>query len=121
MSKVWSEPSFIYCLLPEEKALARLYVEREKEREREREREREGGFHSNPIQKMCTMTRNIYMKATFLERLRLTTCTSFHLHFLLGAQWLSGRVLDLRPRGRGFELHRRHCVVVLEQDTFILA
>ena len=21
----------------------------------------------------------------------------------LGAQWLSGRVLDLRPRGRGFE------------------
>ena len=39
----------------------------------------------------------------------------------LGAQWLSGRVLDSRPRGRGFEAHRRHCVVVLEQDTFILA
>ena len=38
-----------------------------------------------------------------------------------GAQWLSGRVLDLRPKGRGFEPHRRHCVVVLEQDTFILA
>ena len=38
-----------------------------------------------------------------------------------GAQWLSGRVLDLRPRGRVFEPHRRHCVVVLEQDTFILA
>ena len=33
----------------------------------------------------------------------------------------SGRVLDSRPRGRGFEPHRRHCVVVLEQDTFILA
>ena len=45
------------------------------------------------------------------------------LHFLElapGAQWLSGRVLDLRPRGCGFEPHRRHCVVVLEQDTFIL-
>ena len=28
------------------------------------------------------------------------------------AQWLSGRVLDLRPRGTGFEPHRRHCVVV---------
>ena len=27
---------------------------------------------------------------------------------------------DSRPRGRGFESHRRHCVVVLEQDTFIL-
>ena len=39
----------------------------------------------------------------------------------LGAQWLSGRVLDSRPKGRGFEPHRRHCVVVVEQDTFILA
>ena len=38
-----------------------------------------------------------------------------------GAHWLSGRVLDSRPRGCGFEPHRRHCVVVLEQDTFILA
>ena len=37
------------------------------------------------------------------------------------AQWLSGRVLDSRPKGRGFEPHRRHCVVVLEQDTFSLA
>ena len=40
---------------------------------------------------------------------------------LQGAQWLSGRVLDSRPKGCGFEPHRRHCVVVLEQDTFILA
>ena len=38
-----------------------------------------------------------------------------------GAQWLSGRVLDSRPKGRGFEPHRPHCVVVLGQDTFILA
>ena len=38
-----------------------------------------------------------------------------------GAQWLSGRVLDSRPRGRGFEPHWRQCVVFLEQDTFILA
>ena len=37
------------------------------------------------------------------------------------AQWLSGRVLDSRPKGCGLEPHRRHCVVVLEQDTFILA
>ena len=37
------------------------------------------------------------------------------------AHWLSGRVLDSRPKGRGFEPHRRHCVVVLEQDSFILA
>ena len=47
---------------------------------------------------------------------------SFNISFLhSGAQWLSGRVLDPRPKGRGFEPHRRHCVVVLEQDTFILA
>ena len=38
-----------------------------------------------------------------------------------GAQWLSGRVHDSRPKGHEFEPHRRHCVVVLEQDTFILA
>ena len=39
----------------------------------------------------------------------------------MGAQWLSGRVLGSRQKGRGFEPHRRHFVVVLEQDTFILA
>ena len=34
---------------------------------------------------------------------------------------LSGRVLDSRQRGCEFKPHGRHCVVVLEQDTFILA
>ena len=72
-----------------------------------------------------------------------------------GAQWLSGRELDSRPKGRGFIVSKgatirnrynqvphltqdtnwkvtnsqldttndswRHCVVVFEQDTFILA
>ena len=38
-----------------------------------------------------------------------------------GARRLSGRVFDSRPRGHGFEPHRGHCVVVFEQDTFILA
>ena len=36
--------------------------------------------------------------------------------FTEGAQWLSGRVLDLRPRGHGFEPHRRHCVVSLRKN-----
>ena len=49
------------------------------------------------------------------------TLKFFSIHLYWGAQWLSGRVLDSRLRGRGFELHRRHWVVVLEQDTFILA
>ena len=33
-----------------------------------------------------------------------------------GAQWLSGRVLDSRPRGHGFEPHRSHCVVSLSKN-----
>ena len=31
-------------------------------------------------------------------------------------QWLSGRMLDWRPRGGGFESHRRHCVVSLSKN-----
>ena len=31
-------------------------------------------------------------------------------------QWLSGRVLDSRPKGRGLEPHRRHCVVSLSKN-----
>ena len=34
----------------------------------------------------------------------------------LGVQWLSGRVLDSRPRGRGFEPHLRHCDVSLSKS-----
>ena len=32
-----------------------------------------------------------------------------------GVQWLSGRVLDSRQKGRGFEPHRYHCVVSLSK------
>ena len=34
----------------------------------------------------------------------------------MGAQWLSGRVLDSRPKGRGFKPYRRHCVVSLSKN-----
>ena len=37
-------------------------------------------------------------------------------NYIKGAQWLSGRVLDSRPKGRGFEPHRRHCVVSLSKN-----
>ena len=57
----------------------------------------------------------------FLLLRNLVVYTVESLSLFKGAQWLSGRVLDSRPKGRGFEPHRRHCVVVLEQDTFILA
>ena len=33
-----------------------------------------------------------------------------------GVQWLSGRVLDSSLKGRGFEPHRRHCVVSLSKN-----
>ena len=51
----------------------------------------------------------------------MSTHVRSSMFLFLGAQWLSGRVLDSRPKGRGFEPHRHHCIVVLEQDTFILA
>ena len=39
-----------------------------------------------------------------------------HVWLASGAQWLSGRVLDSRPRGRGFEPHQRHCIVSLNKN-----
>ena len=36
----------------------------------------------------------------------------------VGAQWLNGRVLDSRPRGRRFEPHRSHCVVSLSKNIY---
>ena len=41
---------------------------------------------------------------------------NFLPHLVTGAQWLCGRVLDSRPRGRGFEPQRRHCVVSLSKS-----
>ena len=37
---------------------------------------------------------------------------------LQGVQWLSGRVLELRPRRCGFEPHRHHCVVILSKNIY---
>ena len=42
--------------------------------------------------------------------------STYYILSCKGAQWLSGRVLDSRPRGRGFEPHRRHCVVSLSKN-----
>ena len=35
------------------------------------------------------------------------------LHRCMGAQWLSGRVLDSRLRGCVFEAHQQNCIVSL--------
>ena len=37
------------------------------------------------------------------------------LHSIWGAQWLSGRVLDSRPRDSGFQPQGRHSVVFLSK------
>ena len=37
-------------------------------------------------------------------------------HDTKGAQWLSGKVLDLRLRGGGLEPHRHHYVVSLSRN-----
>ena len=34
----------------------------------------------------------------------------------VGAQWLSGRVLDSRTNGGEFQPHQRHCVVFLSKN-----
>ena len=41
---------------------------------------------------------------------------SLSLSLSLGAPWLSGRVLESRPKGHGFEPHRRHCVVSVSKN-----
>ena len=40
----------------------------------------------------------------------------FHLQSPIGVQWLSGRVLDLRPRVPVLEPHLCHCVVSLSKN-----
>ena len=35
---------------------------------------------------------------------------------VMGAQWLSGRVLDSRLRGSGFKPHQRYCAVPLSKN-----
>ena len=37
-----------------------------------------------------------------------------------GVQWLSGRVIDSRPKGRGFEPHQHHCFVSLSKTHLSL-
>ena len=46
--------------------------------------------------------------STHIFKKQCSTCAE-------GAHWLSGRVLDSRLRGRGFELHWRYCVAFLSR------
>ena len=61
----------------------------------------------------------VCVSTKYYSEVRLGIYRSFKLSIDIrrGAQWLSGRVHDSRPRGRGFELHRCHCVVSLTKNT----
>ena len=45
-----------------------------------------------------------------------TISSTIH-QFWMGAQWLSGRVLDSRLKGRRVQPQRRHCIVSLSKNT----
>ena len=68
-------------------------------------------FINGPISRVLLLILCITTELSIL----LTSC-SLRLKTMSGAQWLSGRVLDSRPKGRGFEPHRRHCVVSLSRN-----
>ena len=51
-----------------------------------------------------------------MKTLVILLCLGLKANQASGAQWLSGTVLDSRPRGHGFESHRRHCVVSLSKN-----
>ena len=68
----------------------------------------------NNIRHILMLNKKFYNKPIIITLLTL-------LHLRVEGQWLRGRVLDSKPKGRGFEPHRRHCVVILEHDTLILA
>ena len=55
------------------------------------------------------------MNMPILEMFKVVYVNRYWYTLVTGAQWLSGRVLDSRSRGRGFEHHRRHCVVSLSK------
>ena len=61
----------------------------------------------------------VCVSTKYYSEVRLSIYRSFKLSIDIrrGAQWLSGRVHDSRPRGRVFEPHRCHCVVSLTKNT----
>ena len=55
----------------------------------------------------------VLLKGNFITLLESGCFRQVFLH--------TNNLFDSRLKGRGFEPHLRHCIVVLEQDTFILA
>ena len=60
---------------------------------------------------MVMARRSAHLTTPFLGKLE----EAANQYFVIGAQWLSGRVFDSILSGRGFEPNRRHCVVPLSK------
>ena len=82
-------------------------------------------FHQTLVQVLIRVLSNVCKmsykmgSAIILNLWTLHSCMNcFHqtLVQVLNIWGLSGRVLDSRPRGRGFEPHRRHCTVSLSKN-----
>ena len=59
---------------------------------------------------------NLHITDSFSQdQVRYITSLIFN-NMLQGVQWLSGRVLNSRPRGRRLEPHLRHCFVSLSKN-----
>ena len=90
-------------------------------------------YYRGICQYLCSLPRHLSV-FVFITKAFVSICVYYqgicqylcllprHLSVLVftGAQWLSGRVLDSRPKGRGFEPHRRHCVVSLSKTHLSL-
>ena len=72
------------------------------------------------LYKIIKVYRTCSTRLLFCRPIQTSVVEHFFSSLLLmsykGAQWLSGRVLDSRPRGRGFEPHRCRCVVSLSKN-----
>ena len=68
---------------------------------------------------LCLLWTNIglhvYINKQFSVKFEIFSNLLVLTFILEGAQWLSGGVLDSRPRGRGFEPNPCHCVVSLSK------
>ena len=71
--------------------------------------------------RLCCLSRPFW-KATSVRN--FSTSTTLRLFFPQNGQRYTiklSAVVECLTRDRGFETHQRLCVVILEQDTFILA
>ena len=70
------------------------------------------GPRATTVNMICTI---IHVRGAVYVRTTVDLLNTAKVNTYRGAQWLSGRVLGLRPRVRGFEPHRRHFVVSLSK------